>query len=307
MAGRTRPSSRRAAGSCPAKGTEISMVCAGAARPAIARHRQLPCQVVHPLPAHAGPATRQTYHWSQPGYLLRHLPSRIRFPRRSWMRERRKERLARQAPATMGRRNLRPYQERTRKGLWLIRPRSLLLARSACVLCRSQLTPFRCDRYLLDEFVVMPNHVHALVKPLEGHTLSDIIHSWKSFTAKEICRLLDREGPILMDESFDHIVRSWSRLEHYRQYIRDNPSKAHLLGFGSSGRALPCEKRRASAPAKTQQVPSHGPRLRDAATAPSALRFRRNPHSTRARSQARAAVPPSRTARGDRPPLATTA
>jgi REP element-mobilizing transposase RayT len=38
--------------------------------------------------------------------------------------------------------------------------------------------------YALDESVVMPNHVHLLVTPLGEHRLSDILHSWKSFTAK---------------------------------------------------------------------------------------------------------------------------
>ena len=48
---------------------------------------------------------------------------------------------------------------------------------------------FTGQRYDLDEFVVAPNHVHALVTPL-GHTgLSSILHSWKSFTAHEIAKM----------------------------------------------------------------------------------------------------------------------
>ncbi len=56
---------------------------------------------------------------------------------------------------------------------------------------------FDGSRYDLGEFVVASNHVHVLVTPKAGHDLSDIMHSWKSFTAKEIvkveaasCRLL---------------------------------------------------------------------------------------------------------------------
>jgi type I site-specific restriction endonuclease len=44
-------------------------------------------------------------------------------------------------------------------------------------------------RYSLDEFVVAQNHVHVLVSPLGDHQLSDILHSWKSFTAHEILKV----------------------------------------------------------------------------------------------------------------------
>jgi type I restriction enzyme R subunit len=45
---------------------------------------------------------------------------------------------------------------------------------------------FDGDRYQLGEFVVMPNHVHAPATPFGEHELSDILHSWKSFTAHAI-------------------------------------------------------------------------------------------------------------------------
>ena len=67
---------------------------------------------------------------------------------------------------------------------------------------------FDRQRYILDGFVVMPNHVHVLVRPLSGHALSRILHSWKSFTAHAICRKMRVKGPVWMDESFNHAVRS---------------------------------------------------------------------------------------------------
>ncbi len=48
---------------------------------------------------------------------------------------------------------------------------------------------FKGERYSLDEFVVAKNHVHVLVTPTNGHLLSEILHSWKSFTAKEILKV----------------------------------------------------------------------------------------------------------------------
>jgi REP element-mobilizing transposase RayT len=47
---------------------------------------------------------------------------------------------------------------------------------------------FDKQRYILGDFVVASNHVHVLVTPLPGHDPSDILHSWKSFTSKEIIK-----------------------------------------------------------------------------------------------------------------------
>jgi REP element-mobilizing transposase RayT len=51
---------------------------------------------------------------------------------------------------------------------------------------------FDLDRYELDEFCTMPNHVHVLVRPKSGWTLERIVHSWESYSAKEINRFLGR-------------------------------------------------------------------------------------------------------------------
>ena len=83
-------------------------------------------------------------------------------------------------------------------------------------------------RYTLDAFIIMPNHVHALVSPAMEWRLDQILHSWKSYTASAINRLLQRQGVFWLDETWDHIVRSVAQLEHFRQYIQENPVKARL-------------------------------------------------------------------------------
>ena len=98
---------------------------------------------------------------------------------------------------------------------------------------------FDGTRYQLGEFVIMPNHVHALVRPAENENLEDILHSWKSFTAKRANALLGTVGNFWREEYFDHLVRSAIQYEKYRGYIRENPAKARLkegsfwLGKGS--------------------------------------------------------------------------
>ena len=120
---------------------------------------------------------------------------------------------------------------------WLRRPDLGALVEAA-------LRHFDGDRYALGPFVVMPNHVHVLVVPIREHTLSDILHTWKSFTANQANRNLGRTGPFWQEESFDHLVRDEAALERFTRYIETNPAQAGLdpaqfrAGVGSAvGRA----------------------------------------------------------------------
>jgi len=90
-------------------------------------------------------------------------------------------------------------------------------------LVESALKYFQGQRYALGEYVVMPNHVHALVRPLADHDLDRILHSWKSFSANQMNKITDSCGPVWHRESFDHIVRSPAHLARIEVYIRENP------------------------------------------------------------------------------------
>ncbi len=83
-------------------------------------------------------------------------------------------------------------------------------------------------RYRLAAWVVMPNHVHLLLRPLDTHTLAAIMHALKSYTAQTANRLLARTGPFWQEEYFDRYIRD---ADHYAQtiaYIEHNPVKARL-------------------------------------------------------------------------------
>ena len=43
--------------------------------------------------------------------------------------------------------------------------------------------------------MVMPDHVHTVIKLEEGQTLAKILHSLKRFTAREINKHLSQSGP----------------------------------------------------------------------------------------------------------------
>ena len=100
-----------------------------------------------------------------------------------------------------------------------------------CLLPRPEVRDILIKRLLaessLDAWVIMPNHLHALVAP-ENQGLGDVLQSWKGGSAFEINRLLGRSGPLWQKEPYDHIVRSEAQFQHYRRYIAENPIKAGL-------------------------------------------------------------------------------
>jgi REP element-mobilizing transposase RayT len=88
------------------------------------------------------------------------------------------------------------------------------------------LSHFDGDRYHLLSWCVMPNHVHAVLQPLAGHELPQILHSWKSFSAHEINQLLQRSGAVWQDEYYDHLIRDGEDLRHCVDYAWSNPDHA---------------------------------------------------------------------------------
>ena len=93
-----------------------------------------------------------------------------------------------------------------------------------------QATLLRFDnvRYLLHTWVIMPNHVHALMTVLGGSYLSTILHSWKSYTAKSANRSLGRKGAFWQADYFDRVMRDEAHYAATVDYIHWNPVKAGL-------------------------------------------------------------------------------
>ena len=88
---------------------------------------------------------------------------------------------------------------------------------------------FEKQRYELRAWVVMPNHVHTVVWPMPGYTLSKILHSWKSFTAHEISKRLGTKVlPFWQSESYEHLIRDDEDLHRCCHYILLNPVNAKL-------------------------------------------------------------------------------
>jgi putative transposase len=82
--------------------------------------------------------------------------------------------------------------------------------------------------YHLYAWVIMPNHVHAILQP---RIELPIAMQWlKGRTARAANRMLGRTGkPFWQDESFDHWVRSDYELHHLIAYVESNPVRAGLV------------------------------------------------------------------------------
>ena len=110
---------------------------------------------------------------------------------------------------------------------------------------------FDDKRYRLFAWCVMPNHVHAVVRILPGHALAEVIHSWKSFTAKRANELLGLNGHFWQREYDDHLLRDERQLEHAIHYVAQNPEKAQSekleMGLGVRARC-PHDSRRGRRP-----------------------------------------------------------
>jgi REP element-mobilizing transposase RayT len=106
--------------------------------------------------------------------------------------------------------------------------------------------PARFPGIALDAFVVMPNHVHGIVRlvgaplagahpagadPAGGVALGDVVGAFKSLTTRAMLGVVREAvdspivGPLWQRNYYEHIVRDDDELERIRAYIVDNPMR----------------------------------------------------------------------------------
>jgi REP element-mobilizing transposase RayT len=120
------------------------------------------------------------------------------------------------------RRRMERYLDKGLGECWLRRPDIAgLVAGAVCF--------FEKQRYLLDAWVVMPNHVHVVFWPMPNHSVSGIVQSWKRQSAREANVILRRTGtPFWQPEPYDHWIRNDEEHARCSRYVRNNPVKAGL-------------------------------------------------------------------------------
>jgi len=87
----------------------------------------------------------------------------------------------------------------------------------------------------INEFVVMPNHIHGIVIISENNgrtrgsaptlSLPDVIQRFKSLTTTRYCHMTNLSPKLWQRNYHDHIIRNDKDFTCIRKYIINNPAK----------------------------------------------------------------------------------
>jgi putative transposase len=89
-----------------------------------------------------------------------------------------------------------------------------------------EITARRFPSVILDRWIIMPDHVHAIVRlgPENTVSLSRVVGMFKGLSARHINMLTGAVGPFWQRGFHDWVIRSARGLDRCRRYIADNPS-----------------------------------------------------------------------------------
>jgi REP element-mobilizing transposase RayT len=84
--------------------------------------------------------------------------------------------------------------------------------------------------------VVMPDHVHLLLTPLQNEhgeavPLGSILRTVKGVSARRVNQTLRRSGGVWQPESFDHLLRQEEFVDAKIAYIAQNPVRRGLVKY----------------------------------------------------------------------------
>jgi putative transposase len=100
----------------------------------------------------------------------------------------------------------------------------------------------------LDEYILMPNHLHGILcfvgaglpRPSSmpnrsaGFSLSDVMRVFKSISTIEVNRAFHTPGrPLWQRSYFDHIIRDVEDMRNHQTYILENPLRWAAKNFHS--------------------------------------------------------------------------
>jgi putative transposase len=89
---------------------------------------------------------------------------------------------------------------------------------------------FHEKRYHLYVAVIMSDHAHLLIKPWqksknEYWSIGSILHSIKSYSAKQIPQVMKHIGKVWQDGRYDILIKDRQQFLSTWEYIRQNPVK----------------------------------------------------------------------------------
>ena len=111
------------------------------------------------------------------------------------------------------------------------RPQEIALSKygeivEGAILCIPQIYP----SVFLENYVIMPNHIHLLIsirqeeggRPMVAPTISRIVKQLKGVVSKAV------GFPVWQKSYYDHVIRNEQDYEEHMRYIEENPLKWEL-------------------------------------------------------------------------------
>ncbi len=79
-------------------------------------------------------------------------------------------------------------------------------------------------------YVVMPEHLHVIFKITERIELGKILRMFKSFTGKELSKIIGGV-PVWQDGFYDHCIKDEEDFRNCLDYVINNPVKRNLVKY----------------------------------------------------------------------------
>ncbi|MCB1186948.1 transposase [bacterium] len=121
---------------------------------------------------------------------------------------------------------------------YALNDRQLDSGKGSCILSRPDIASVVKNSILRREqisyqtlaWVLMPNHVHILIKQLEGYPISRVLKQIKGSSTHEIRNITGTIEPVWQIGYFDRMIRDVLQLRRTIDYIHQNPVHARLVG-----------------------------------------------------------------------------
>ncbi|MBC2601905.1 transposase [Puniceicoccus vermicola] len=93
------------------------------------------------------------------------------------------------------------------------------------------LRKYKGDQLELSDFVIMPNHIHLLTRPIHLHSIEEFKRIWMRFkgrSARFLNQYLNRSGKFWQTYGYDRWIRNATEYQSWQKYLAQNPVKANL-------------------------------------------------------------------------------
>lgn len=78
-------------------------------------------------------------------------------------------------------------------------------------------------------YVIMPDHVHLIVTPKIRKTISQVMHSFKIYTSRQIGLLTQSTGGIWQPRFYERALQNGEEAQNALDYIHVNPVRSGLV------------------------------------------------------------------------------